>query len=101
MHVEMIQCPENGTVFKRKDGISITVTNVVTVQFNNGSKLLLPMKTSEGNLTLPLPDDEYLLWFTDAISLGKFQKEPTTYEFVEARYQTNDLNLKAFLPWCK
>ena len=101
MHIEIIQCPEHGTVYKRKDGLRITVGNYITLFFNENVKMMLKIKTSFGNLAFPLPDDEDLQWFSDVIVKGKFQHRPATYEYVEVKLVKNEKEYEAFLPWHK
>ena len=101
MHIEIIQCPKHGIVYKRKDGLQITVGNYITLFFNESVELKLKITTSLGNLTLPLPDDEDLQWFLDAIAKGKFKNRPVTYEYVEARLVKDEKEYQAFLPWYK
>ena len=101
MFIEIIQCPEHGTVYKRKDGLRITVGNYITIFFDESVKLMLKIKTSFGNLAFPIPDDEDLHCFADAIAKGKFQHRPFTYEYVEARLVKDGIAYDAFLPWYK
>lgn len=101
MHVDIIQCPELGTVFQRRDGLRITFGTHITIFFTDSVKLMLQMKTSEGNLAFPLPDDESLHWFLASITKGKFGNRPTTYEYLEAKMTKGGKDYHAFLPWHK
>ena len=99
MHVEIIQCPQLGTVFKRQDGLRFTFDNYVTIIFNESCKLKLKVKTSLGHLAFPLPDDLTIHQFLDVVERGKLRNRPSTYEYVEARLVKGCIEYEAFLPW--
>lgn len=101
MQIQVIQCPENGTVFKRQDGLRISIGNYITIFFADNVKLMFKIKTSAGHLAFPLPDDEDLYWFVNGIAKGKFQTRPSTYEYVEAKLIKEEAEYEAFIPWCK
>ena len=101
MHIEIIQCPEEGTVYKRKDGLRITIGTHITLFFEDDVKLVLNIKTSLGNLSFPIPDNEDLRWLVSVILEGKFKHRPSTYEYVEAKLLKAEREYKAFLPWYK
>lgn len=99
MHVEIIQCPQHGTVFKRQDGLRFTFDNYVTIIFNESCKLMLKVKTSLGHLAFPLPDDTTIHQFLDVVEKGKLRNRPSSYEYVEARLVKGCIEYEAFLPW--
>lgn len=99
MHVEIIQCPQYGTVFKRQDGLRFTFDAYVTIIFNESCKLMLKIKTSLGNLAFPLPDDESLHRFLEIVEKGKFCNRPSTYEYVEAKLVKGTIEYEAYFPW--
>lgn len=101
MHVEVIQCPQYGTVFKRQDGLRFTVDACVTIIYSESYKLKLNIKTSLGHLAFPIPDDETLQHFSDVVEKGKFTRRPSTYEYVEAKLVKGNIEYNAFLPWEK
>lgn len=101
MHVEVIQCPQFGTVFKRQDGLRFTFDAYITIIFNESNKLMLKVKTSLGNLAFPIPDDETIHRFLDTVEKGKFRKRPSTYEYVEAKLVKGCIEYVAYLPWEK
>lgn len=101
MHVEVIQCPQFGTVFKRQDGLRFTFDAYVTIIFSESSKLKLKIKTSLGNLAFPLPDDDTIHRFTEVIEKGRFHKRPSTYEYIEAKLVKGAIEYEAYLPWEK
>lgn len=101
MHVEVIQCPQFGTVFKRQDGLRFTFDSYVTIIFNESNKLMLKLKTSLGNLAFPLPDDDTIHAFSEVIEKGRFGKRPSTYEYVEAKLVKGCIEYQAYLPWEK
>lgn len=101
MHVEIIQCPQLGTVFKRQDGLRFTFDSYVTIIFNESSRLMLKVKTSLGNLAFPLPDDDTIYRFLDTVEKGKFRNRPSTYEYVEAKLIKGNIEYEAYLPWEK
>ena len=99
MHVEIIQCPQFGTVFKRQDGLRFTFDSYVTIIFNESEKLKLKIKTSLGHLAFPLPDDETISHFLEVVEKGKLMKRPSTYEYVEAKLVKGNIEYEAYLPW--
>lgn len=99
MHVEIIQCPQYGTVFKRQDGLRFTFDAYVTIMFSESFKLMLKIKTSLGHLAFPIPDDETLHRFLDVVERGKFTRRPSTYEYVEAKLVKGNIEYEAYLPW--
>ena len=99
MHVEIIQCPQFGTVFKRQDGLRFTFDAYVTIIFNESNKLMLKIKTSLGNLAFPIPDDDTISGFLEIVEKGRFRKRPSTYEYVEAKLIKGNIEYDAFLPW--
>jgi hypothetical protein len=99
MHVEIIQCPRLGTVFKRQDGLRFTFDNNVTIIFNETCKLMLKVQTSLGHLAFPLPDDDTMYRFLEIVEKGKLKNRPSTYEYVEARLVKGCIEYEAFLPW--
>jgi hypothetical protein len=101
MHVEIIQCPQHGTVFKRQDGLRFTFDAYVTIIFNESHKLMLKVKTSLGHLAFPLPDDDTIHWFTETVERGKFRNRPSTYEYVEVKLVKGCIEYEAYLPWEK
>ena len=101
MHVEIIQCPQYGTVFKRQDGLRFTFDANVTIIFNESCKLKLKIKTSLGNLAFPLPDDDTMHRFLEVVERGKLSSRPSTYEYVEAKLVKGAIEYEAFLPWEK
>ena len=101
MHVEIIQCPQFGTVFKRQDGLRFTFDAYVTIIFNESHKLMLRIKTSLGNLAFPIPDDETIHRFLEIVERGMFRKRPSTYEYVEAKLVKGNIEYEEYLPWEK
>jgi hypothetical protein len=101
MHVEIIQCPQFGTVFKRQDGLRFTFDAYVTIIFNDSNKLRLKIKTSLGNLAFPIPDDDTIHSFSEIVEKGMFRKRPSTYEYVEAKLIKGSIEYDAYLPWEK
>jgi hypothetical protein len=101
MHVEVIQCPQFGTVFKRQDGLRFTFDAYVTIIFNESNKLMLKIKTSLGNLAFPLPDDETIHSYSEVIEKGRFGNKPSTYEYVEAKLVKGSIEYQAYIPWVK
>ena len=99
MHVEVIQCPQHGTVFKRQDGLRFTFDSYVTIIFNESSRLMLKLKTSLGHMAFPLPDDDTIVHFTEIVERGKFRNRPSTYEYVEAKLVKGCIEYEAYLPW--
>ena len=99
MHVEIIQCPQHGTVFKRQDGLRFAFDAHVTIIFNESYKLMLKIKTSMGHLAFPIPDDDTLKCFLQVVERGKFNQRPSTYEYVEAKLVKGSIEYDAFLPW--
>ena len=99
MHVEIIQCPQFGTVFKRQDGLRFTFDNYVTIIFNESSRLMLRVKTSLGHMAFPLPDDDTIFRFSEIIEKGKFSNRPSSYEYVEAKLVKGSIEYEAYLPW--
>jgi hypothetical protein len=101
MHVEIIQCPKFGTVFKRQDGLRFTFDAWVTIIFSESSKLMFKIKTSLGHLAFPIPDDETIYRFLEVVERGKFRDRPSTYEYVEAKLVKGNIEYEAYLPWEK
>lgn len=99
MHVEIIQCPQFGTVFKRQDGLRFTFDAYVTIIFNESHQLMLKVKTSLGNMAFPLPDDETIHRFQEIVENGRFRQRPSTYEYVEAKLVKGCIEYEAYLPW--
>ena len=99
MHVEVIQCPQFGTVFKRQDGLRFTFDSHVTIIFNENAKLMLKVKTSLGHMAFPLPDDDTIFRFSEIVERGKFRQRPSTYEYVEAKLVKGCIEYDAYLPW--
>jgi hypothetical protein len=99
MHVEIIQCPQHGTIFKRQDGLRFAFDAYVTIIFNESYKLMLKIKTSMGHLAFPIPDDDTLKCFLQVVERGKFTKRPSTYEYVEAKLVKGSIEYDAYLPW--
>ena len=101
MHVEIIQCPTNGTIFRRQDGLRFTFDAYITIIFNESHRLMLKVKTSLGHLAFPLPDDETIHRFLEIVEKGKFRHRPSTYEYVEAKLVKGNIEYDAYLPWEK
>jgi hypothetical protein len=101
MYVEIIQCPQYGTVFKRQDGLRFTFDAYVTIIFNESSKLMLKIKTSLGHMAFPIPDDDTIHRFLEVVEKGKLTQRPTTYEYVEAKVVKGSIEYNAYLPWDK
>jgi hypothetical protein len=101
MHVEIIQCPQFGTVFKRQDGLRFTFDADVTIIFSENARLKLKIKTSLGQLAFPLPDDDTINRFLEVVEKGKLMKRPSTYEYVEAKLVKGNIEYEAYLPWEK